>query len=89
MLAVLWSVDPGDWRRPGVRAIVRSVLSAARPGAIVELHDGGGDRQETVAALPAIVSGLRRRHYRTVTVSRLLSLDPPTRQQRLPHLGAA
>ncbi len=89
MLAVLWSVDPGDWRRPGPRAIARSILSAARPGAIVELHDGGGDRSQTLAALPAIVNGLRRRHYRLVTVSQLLALDPPSPHQRLPRLSAA
>jgi peptidoglycan/xylan/chitin deacetylase (PgdA/CDA1 family) len=89
MLEVLWSIDPGDWRRPGSRAIARSVLSAARPGGIIELHDGGGDRSQTLAALPAIVKGLRRRHYELVTVSRLLELDPPPRQRELPHLSAA
>jgi peptidoglycan/xylan/chitin deacetylase (PgdA/CDA1 family) len=89
MLAVLWSVDPGDWRRPGTAAIIAGVLSAARPGAIVELHDGGGDRSETAAALPAIIGALHRRHYRLVTVSELLSLDPPPRHPTLPHLGAA
>ena len=58
---VLWSVDPADWR-PGVTAdqLVRRVLAAARPGAIVLLHDGGGDRSATVAALPAIIDGLRQ-----------------------------
>jgi peptidoglycan/xylan/chitin deacetylase (PgdA/CDA1 family) len=89
MLGVLWSVDPGDWRRPGTAAIVRSVLFAARPGAIVELHDGGGNRSQTVAALPAIIDGLHRRHYRFLTVSQLLAVDPPARHQRLPSVGAA
>lgn len=89
MLAVLWSDDPGDWRRPGARAIVASVLAAARPGSIVELHDGGGDRSQTLHALPAIVDGLRRRHYGLVTVSRLLTVDPPALHQRLPRVGAA
>ena len=58
---VLWSVDPADWQ-PGVTAdqLVWRVLAAARPGAIVLLHDGGGDRSATVAALPAIIDGLRR-----------------------------
>ncbi len=85
MLMVLWSVDPRDWTRPGTPAIIQRVLSAARPGAIVELHDGGGDRSETEAALPAIINGLRRRHYELVTVPQLLRLDPPPRGQRLPH----
>ena len=58
---VLWSVDPADWQ-PGVTAnqLVQRVLAAARPGAIVLLHDGGGNRSVTVAALPAIIDGLRR-----------------------------
>lgn len=87
MLMVLWSIDPGDWRLPGVGAIVASVLSAARPGAIVIMHDGGGDRSQTVAALPAIIRGLRRRRYRLVNVPQLLRLDPPPRHQRLPSVG--
>ena len=58
---VLWSVDPADWQ-PGVTSdqLVQRVLAAARPGAIVLLHDGGGNRSATVAALPAIIDGLRR-----------------------------
>jgi peptidoglycan/xylan/chitin deacetylase (PgdA/CDA1 family) len=87
MLMVMWSVDPRDWLRPGTRVIVRRVLHAARPGAIVELHDGGGDRSQTVAALPAIIAGLRRRRYELVTVPQLLAADPPPHHQQLPHLS--
>jgi peptidoglycan-N-acetylglucosamine deacetylase len=89
MFMVLWSIDPGDWRRPGAKAIVSNVLSNARPGAIVIMHDGGGDRSQTLAALPAIINGLRHRKYTLVTVPRLVMLDPPPRHQRLPQLGAA
>jgi peptidoglycan/xylan/chitin deacetylase (PgdA/CDA1 family) len=88
MLMVLWSVDPGDWRRPGVGAIESNVLKNARSGSIVLLHDGGGYRDQTVKALPAIIDGLRRRHYRLVTVPQMLIDDPPPRHQGLPHLGA-
>jgi peptidoglycan-N-acetylglucosamine deacetylase len=58
---VLWSVDPADWQ-PGVTSdqLIHRVLAAVRPGAIVLLHDGGGNRSATVAALPAIIDGLRR-----------------------------
>jgi peptidoglycan/xylan/chitin deacetylase (PgdA/CDA1 family) len=87
MLMVLWSVDPRDWTRPGTPAIVQRVLAGARPGAIIELHDGGGDRSETEAALPAIVKALRRRHYGFVTVPELLRIDPPRHGQRLPNLA--
>jgi peptidoglycan-N-acetylglucosamine deacetylase len=59
---VLWSVDPTDWK-PGMtaREIARNVLGAVRPGSIVILHDGGGDRSATVAALPRIIRGIRRK----------------------------
>jgi peptidoglycan-N-acetylglucosamine deacetylase len=89
MFMVLWSIDPGDWRRPGTKAIVSNVLSNSKPGAIVIMHDGGGDRSQTVAALPAIIRGLRRRHYQLVTVPKLMTLDPPPRHQQLPHLTGA
>lgn len=64
---VLWSVDPGDWQQ-GVTAaeIASRVLAAVRPGSIVLLHDGGGDRSATVAALPAIIDGIRRRGLQLV-----------------------
>jgi len=89
MLMVTWSIDPGDWRRPGAKAILRNVLANARPGAIVIMHDGGGDRTQTIAALPAIVRGLRRQGYRLVTVADLARIDPPARHQALPHVAAA
>ena len=59
---VLWSVDPTDWRAgTSARQIVRRVLGAIKPGSIVILHDGGGDRSATIAALPRIVRGIRAR----------------------------
>jgi peptidoglycan/xylan/chitin deacetylase (PgdA/CDA1 family) len=90
MLMVLWSVDSQDYRRPGAGAIVRRVLAGAHPGAIVLMHDAGGARSQTVAALPEIVRRLRRRGYRLVTVPQLLEDDPPPRGQPLPrYLGGA
>jgi peptidoglycan/xylan/chitin deacetylase (PgdA/CDA1 family) len=86
MLMVMWSDDPADWSRPGTRIIIQRVLARARPGEIIELHDGGGDRSQTAAALPKIISELRRRHYEFVTVPQLLMTDPPPRHQRLRHL---
>jgi peptidoglycan/xylan/chitin deacetylase (PgdA/CDA1 family) len=83
MLMVLWTVDTGDYRRPGVKAIVRTVLSGARPGAIILLHDAGGNRSQTVKALPRIIAGLRRRGYRLVTVPRLLLDNPAPRGQNV------
>jgi peptidoglycan/xylan/chitin deacetylase (PgdA/CDA1 family) len=84
MLAVLWTVDSEDYMRPGAPAIVHNVLSSVKPGAIVMLHDAGGERSQTVAALPTIIRRLRRRGYLLVTVPRLLLDDPPDNPQQLP-----
>jgi peptidoglycan-N-acetylglucosamine deacetylase len=83
MLMVLWTVDTGDYRRPGVNAIVKAALAGARPGAIILLHDAGGDRSQTVKALPRILARLRRRGYRLVTVPRLLLDNPAPRVQNI------
>jgi peptidoglycan/xylan/chitin deacetylase (PgdA/CDA1 family) len=69
-----WDVDPRDWSTPGTEEIVRRVLSAVHPGAIVLLHDGGGPREQTVAALAPIVTALRTRGYEFETVPELLGL---------------
>jgi peptidoglycan/xylan/chitin deacetylase (PgdA/CDA1 family) len=71
---VLWSVDPRDWSRPGVDLVVARVLDQTRPGRIILMHDGGGDRSETVAALPIILRALLARGYRFVTLSALLGM---------------
>ena len=73
-------VDPGDWRTPGTQAIVdatvRQVESATpeRSANVVLLHDGGGNRSQTVAALPAIIDRLRADGYHFVGVSQLAGL---------------
>jgi peptidoglycan/xylan/chitin deacetylase (PgdA/CDA1 family) len=81
LLMVLWSVDTDDWQRPGTAVIVSAALKGSRPGAIILMHDAGGDRSQTVAALPTIIRVLRRRGYRLVTVPRLLLDNPAPRQQ--------
>jgi peptidoglycan-N-acetylglucosamine deacetylase len=63
-----YSVDSRDWTLPGVQAIVANVVDAAFPGAVVDMHDGGGPRYETVAALPQIIDGLRARGYSFVAI---------------------
>jgi peptidoglycan/xylan/chitin deacetylase (PgdA/CDA1 family) len=84
MLMVLWDVDSRDWTRPGPRQIVRNVVPRVRPGSIVLLHDAGGDRSQTVAALPAIVRRLRARGFSFVTVPQMMLTAPPARRQKLP-----
>ena len=78
-------IDPGDWRRPGVSAIAGSVVSSvlAGSGKVVLLHDGGGDRSQTVAALPQIIDQLRSHGYRFVLVSDLMGLR---REEVMPPL---
>ena len=67
---VLWSVDPVDWEEGVTPAEIKArVLGAIEPGSIVDLHDGGGDRSATVAALPGIIRGIRHRHLKLVTLS--------------------
>jgi peptidoglycan/xylan/chitin deacetylase (PgdA/CDA1 family) len=76
LLTIQWDVDPADWSRPGAAVIAQRVLSAVHPGSIVVMHDGGGDRSETVAALGTIVPELLARGYHLVTVPQLLGLRP-------------
>ena len=84
MLMVLWTVDTNDYLRPGARVIVHRALAGARPGAIILLHDAGGDRMQTIQALPQIIKALRKRGYRLVTIPQLILDDPPLTPQRLP-----
>lgn len=55
MTPAFWSNHAFDWDRPGAEAIVRDVSKGLRNGAVVLLHDGGGDRSQTVEAIPGIV----------------------------------
>jgi peptidoglycan/xylan/chitin deacetylase (PgdA/CDA1 family) len=81
MLMVLWSL--------GTATIVQRVLSGATPGAIVLMHDAGGNRSETIAALPSIIGGLRARGYKLVTVPQLLLDNPAPHQQNFSLLDGA
>ncbi|KEY99504.1 polysaccharide deacetylase, partial [Sphingomonas sp. BHC-A] len=84
-------VDPNDWQRPGADAIVRQVIdqvhaaSADRSANIVLLHDGGGERSQTVAALPRIIAQLRAEGYRFVPVSQLAGIPA---KAAMPPVGA-
>jgi peptidoglycan-N-acetylglucosamine deacetylase len=71
-----WDVDPTDWSTPGTDAIYSRVVSGVRPGSIVLMHDGGGPRSQTLAALPRIIATLKARGYKFATVPDLLGLQP-------------
>jgi cellulose synthase/poly-beta-1,6-N-acetylglucosamine synthase-like glycosyltransferase/peptidoglycan/xylan/chitin deacetylase (PgdA/CDA1 family) len=71
----LSNLDGEDWRRPGINAIVRAVTPKDGSGGIVLLHDGGGDRSQTVTALERLIPQLRARGFRFVRVSDLAGLS--------------
>ena len=62
-----WSVDPRDWSRPGVPAIVSNIMRNTRTGSIILEHDGGGNRAQTVAALGIVIPRLLDAGYHFVT----------------------
>jgi len=72
LTTVIWNDEARDWQRPGVSVIIQRILGLARNGAIILMHDGGGDRSQTVAALPYIIKGLRLSGFQLVTLSQML-----------------
>ena len=71
-LVVLENIDPQDWAKPGADIIVQRVKQQRRDGSIILLHDAGGDRSQTVTALPRILDWLRTRGDSIVPLSTLL-----------------
>lgn len=67
---VLWDTDSLDWSKPGPDKIVEACLGGVHPGAIVLLHDAGGDRSQTVEALPRILEGLLAAGYAPLRLTR-------------------
>ncbi|MFA7319532.1 MAG: glycosyltransferase [Parcubacteria group bacterium] len=95
---VAMHIDPNDWSSPGVDNIVNRVIDGAKngDGNVVLLHDGGGNRSQTVAALPKIIEGLRSQGFEFVSVSELIgtsrdNLMPTvsTKEKLLVFSGAA
>ncbi|MFM6154745.1 MAG: polysaccharide deacetylase family protein [Sphaerospermopsis kisseleviana] len=70
-----WSVNSGDTNSSDPKFIVNNVLNGAKPGAIVLLHDGRGDRTPTVKALPEIITKLKQQNYTFVTIPQLLEMN--------------
>ncbi|MDR3405225.1 MAG: glycosyltransferase [Chthoniobacter sp.] len=80
---VLEKIDPQDWSRPGTEEIIQRVKDLRNEGNIILLHDAGGDRSETVAALPHIIDYLQTRGDRIVSLSELLGM---TRDELMPPI---
>lgn len=71
---ILWNIDPKDYEANSHESIVQHVLQTVSPGSIILLHDGGGDRSNTVKATEIIVHELRSRGYEFKTISDLLRM---------------
>jgi peptidoglycan-N-acetylglucosamine deacetylase len=89
LATILWDVDPSDYTLPGIGTIEQRVLAQTQPGSIILSHDGGGPREETLAAYPYIIRSLRERGYRFVTVPQLLGFRTVYRACTLRCDGAA
>ncbi|MEP6822641.1 MAG: glycosyltransferase, partial [Chthoniobacterales bacterium] len=82
---VLETIDPQDWARPGADAIVQRVKDQRSKGNIILLHDAGGDRSQTLAALPRILDWLDERGDQVVSLSELLDIP---RSDLMPRVSA-
>lgn len=71
-----WNIDTGDWKRPGADVIAERIKSA-KPGNIILMHDGGGDRSQTIEALRVALPYLKEQGYTFITVSELIERYPP------------
>ncbi len=85
---VMWTGDTDDWRRPGSNAIYNRAMAAARDGAIILMHDGGGPRSQTVAAVKRMVPDLQAKGYRLVTLSELYGRAGPWADEFIIHTEA-
>ena len=68
-----WSVDPHDYDLPGANVIAQNIESQVTPGAIVLLHDGGGDRTQTAEAIDEAIPKLQEQGYTFVTIDELVA----------------
>lgn len=82
MRTVLWDVDSRDWTRPGPKKIAAVVLRDTKPGSVVLLHDGGGDRRQTAQALDTIIPKLRDAGYTFVTLDELAEAKSAAARER-------
>ncbi|WMX64677.1 bifunctional polysaccharide deacetylase/glycosyltransferase family 2 protein [Streptomyces collinus] len=83
-ITIVNNTDSEDWRRPGVKKIISNATPKGGKGAIVLMHDSGGDRSQTVAALDDYISGLQDKGYRFHTLTG--ALDAPSAHTRVAGL---
>lgn len=75
---ITWNfmVNDFDIKKTNANKIASEVIAHAHPGAIIDMHDGGGNREKTVAALPVILAALKKQGYEFVTVSTIVKVAP-------------
>ena len=73
LTTIIWNDEARDWMRPGIDVISSRILRLAGNGAIILLHDGGGNRSQTVQALPTIITTLRAQGYKLVTLQQMVN----------------
>ncbi|MEQ1751295.1 MAG: polysaccharide deacetylase family protein [Prosthecobacter sp.] len=69
---IMWSVDPQDWRRPGVSVVTSRLVNGARPGSIMLAHD---IHPPTIQAMPSMFDQLLAKGFQFVTVSQLMNME--------------
>ncbi len=84
---MLWNVDTNDWKRPGSSVIYQRIMSGARHGAVILMHDGGGNREGTVAAVRQAVPALQAKGFELVTLSELMDGVSPFSGEAIYTMG--
>ncbi|WP_307412456.1 glycosyltransferase [Neobacillus ginsengisoli] len=83
-------IDTNDWQRPSSSVIVKRVIDQLPKGNVILLHDAGGDRSNTVKALPMIIEELKKRGYTFTTIAHLIGKSDsqimPSANQDSPYL---
>ncbi len=74
-LSVYWTHDSLDWNTPGVSQIVANCTGYMAPGSVILMHDGGGNRDQNLDALPQIIEAWQNAGYRFVTMEELMASD--------------
>ena len=71
LTVALWNIDPQDWLRPGADAIADHTVRHAKPGSVVVLHDGGGERSQTIQATATMIARLQQAGFTLVTMEEM------------------
>jgi peptidoglycan/xylan/chitin deacetylase (PgdA/CDA1 family) len=72
MIGVMWTIMPWDWKNISEKRIVQKILNSIHNGAIITLHDGGGEREETLKAVEKLIPLLRQKGFHFTTVDRMI-----------------